>query len=528
MAIPKEPRQLMINIMYLVLTALLALNVSAEIFNAFKVVDKGLKESNSALKEANEKLPPVINKRAKATAEMEKYAERTGPAEQYAKEFADYIDEIVDYMIDQSGNKDGEVTQEGDYRNIKGVWELKGKKDKDITTRYLVGKDGQEGKGDEIKQKIEETRQKFLSLIDEADRPAFESKLSLEVDDETWKQSSKAKSWAEFNFKQMPLAATLPILHKFKNDALSSEAAVLNYLLGKVGGETVVLDQFTVVSAPKKSYIIKGEPFETEIFLSAAAGQSSKTDIKLSVNGANLNVNEEGIANWKTVPGSVGVKKYTAKATVTNPVTGETDEYTNSFEFEVGERSVNVAAEKMNVFYIGVDNPVSISAAGVSSNDLNVTGSGGGITLSPDGDGTYTVKVTQQGTAKITVSGGGLQPTDFEFRVKRIPDPVAQVGKTSGGTLGNGEFKAQQGVLAVLKNFDFDARCNIVGFKLVRAPKRQDVQIAVNSGAQYGGDARGLVNQAKPGDRFFFEEVKARCPGDKAARQINDMVFNIR
>ena len=101
MAIPKQPRQLMINIMYLVLTALLALNVSAEIFNAFKVVDNGLINANASLDRANEPLPAIINERSKKKKDFEKYAERTAPARQISKDLSDWIDnEIIDKLID--------------------------------------------------------------------------------------------------------------------------------------------------------------------------------------------------------------------------------------------------------------------------------------------------------------------------------------------------------------------------------------------------------------------------------------------
>jgi hypothetical protein len=94
--------------------------------------------------------------------------------------------------------------------------------------------------------------------------------------------------------------------------------------------------------------------------------------------------------------------------------------------------------------------------------------------------------------------------------------------------MGNGEFKAQQGVGAFLDNFDFDARCEIQGYNLVYVPKRQDPVESVNPGARYNAKSRRLVNQAKPGDIYYFENVKARCPGDRAGRNINSMVFKIK
>ena len=259
MSIPKEPRQLMINLMYLVLTALLALNVSAEIFNAFKLVDKGLTKSNAVLDAANEPIPGQVAKLAKKKPELQKYADRANPVREVSKEFVDYIESVKDYMIDASGNKNGQK-DEGDYKVINGVEQLKGKKNKDITTKYLVlGKKNQgiDPEGPKIKQKIIDTREKFLTFIDDADKQTFMSNIALEIDDESWKKSKDKKSWTDYNFRQMPVGALLPMFTKFQNDAKATEAAILNYLLSKVGGEDIVLDKFQVVSSPKKTYVIQ-------------------------------------------------------------------------------------------------------------------------------------------------------------------------------------------------------------------------------------------------------------------------------
>lgn len=521
MSIPKEPRQLMINIMYLVLTALLALNVSAEIFNAFKVVDKSMQKSNKALEEASNKLPQAIKDGAKKRESLAVYAERVDPTRQYAKEIDTYIQNIIDTMITTTGGylPDPETGQITDH--------LKGEKNKDVTTRILVDK----GVGEELKAKILEYREKFISLLDTADRATYGQDIALSVDDETWKKKKK-KSWSEMNFNHMPLQAALPILRKFQNDVKNSEATVLNYLATKVGTTTdVVLDKFTVVSAAKKSYVIKGEPYEADIFLSAFAGADSKTGISISVDGRSLPTDAEGVAKYTATASSVGVKKYSATVSVTNPVTNETQTFKKEFEYEVGERSVTISALKMNVFYIGVDNPLSVSAAGVPSNQVQVsmTGSGGG-SISKNADGTYNVRVTTPTKlgdfAYVNVAAPGLSDKK-EYRVKRIPDPVAKLSSSMGGVMNSGEFKAQKGLFAVLENFDFDAKCEIIGYQIVRVPRRQDPQVEPNKGGPYNGGARTLVDQAKAGDTYYFENVKAKCPGDASGRDINQLVFKI-
>src|SRR5690606_16500714 len=135
----------------------------------------------------------------------------------------------------------------------------------------------------------------------------------------------------DFNFRQMPVGALLPVFTKFQNDAKSTEAAILNYLLSKVGGEDIVLDKFQVVSSPKKTYVIKGEKFETDIFLSASASEATNTGVSISVNGSSLPVTD-GVATWTQTASETGVKKYNATITVTNPVTNEVSSYEGDFE----------------------------------------------------------------------------------------------------------------------------------------------------------------------------------------------------
>lgn len=527
MSIPKEPRQLMINIMYLVLTALLALNVSAEIFNAFKIVDKGLVKSNSALDKQNAALPASIKKSAKRDANLQKYADRVDSLRAISKDATTYFDSIIVQLIDQTGDKDG-VISDGDYVFKDGVRkDLKGKKNKDYATRILY--DG--GEGEKIKAKLEALKKSFASFADAEDQDSVFNTLAIEIDDQTWKQKKK-KNWSELMFKQMPVQAIIPIFRKFDNDVKASEATMLNYLASKVGlVEDVKLDKFNVTASPKKSYIIKGDPYEAEIFLTAFAGESSKTGINVSVNGKSLPINAEGKATYKVTPTSLGEKKYNAKISVTNPVTNETKVYENSFSYEVGERSVSVSPLKMNVFYIGVDNPIEVSAAGVPSSKVKASmGGAGNCTINKNGDGTYTVKckkpTRKNEYAKVNINAPGLQASR-DFRVKTIPTPVAKLSNSRGGKMKTGEFKVQTSVRADLEGFDFDVRCNISGFRLVRAPKRADVQISVNRGGKFTGDTKAIMMKATPGDRFFFENIKCKCPGDPGPRDLGTMTFLI-
>lgn len=516
MSIPKEPRQLMINLMYLVLTALLALNVSAEVMNAFFTLDRGIRNSNSIIDTANNLTMAQVDKQADAykSDSTMYYKANAHTSDSLTKAFVKYIDEIRKELYDAAGGP----SKKDPEQPLKI-------KDKDVTTRMFTMAPPQgKNRGPEIEKRIVEARKMYEQLCD--NNPTVSSALTLGIGEE-WKKTDK-KSWSDFTFLQMPVAAVYPILRKLENDARSSNAAVLNYCLNKVRGEDIVFDQFQPVVSASKGYVIRGEKYSAEVFLSAYSSTAGD-NTKILVNGGVLPM-KEGKAQYETTTSQIGTKKYNVEIQVTNPLTGKTDSYRKEFEYEVGERSVTVSADKMNVFYIGVENPVSVSAAGVSSNDLQVSISGGGGSIKKVGSANYIVEVTEQSNdVKVNISAPSIGLKDSKpFRAKRIPDPVAKLGNIPSGTVGNGEFRAQGGVAAHLDNFDFDARCVIQSFTLYRAEPRKDLQDAPNDGAKFGPKAQALVNQAKPGDRYTIQDVKARCPGDKAARAINALIFDIR
>ncbi len=193
---------------------------------------------------------------------------------------------------------------------------------------------------------------------------------------------------------------------------------------------------------------------------------------------------------------------------------------------------VSIFANKMDILYIGVDNPVTIAIPGVDPSDYQVSIDGIGTTkIAPVSGDQYNVTVTSPTRAgtfvEIKVSGTGLNQTK-QFRVKRIPDPIAILSRNKGGAIGNGEFKAQPGLSVTLEDFEFEANCKIQGFELTRIGKRQDPVSSVNRGARYNAKSERLVAAAKPGDNFIFTNIKAICPGDTAGRKINSIAFSIR
>jgi hypothetical protein len=197
--------------------------------------------------------------------------------------------------------------------------------------------------------------------------------------------------------------------------------------------------------------------------------------------------------------------------------------------------SVSIFSGKSNVFYIGVDNPLTLSLTGISADDVIVTvnGAGGG---SITGSGlNYIVNVTEQTSNdqfgsvtvkhKLTEEQIGL----YTFRVKRFPNPIAQLTNNSfDREIFSSDMKVQTGVMAVLQNFDFEVGCKIKSFNLIYIAKNQDPVKIFNEGGRFNSQSEQLVKSAKSGDIYIFSNVIGKCPGDVAGRMLNPLVFFIK
>lgn len=494
----------MINLMYIVLTALLALNVSAEVLHSFFSIDNSMSESNRLMDGSNRRLAAAIGEQAEAYSQFEPYKKKAERVQSSTKELFDLVAKMKAEIVEAAGGI-GE-----DDMPVR-------KADKDIPTRLMVT----EGRGETLKNKVIETRENLLSLIeDPAARASIGEAIPLKIN--AVPASSQKKDWAQFHFEQMPVAAVMPMLTKYQNDAKVAETAILNHFADQLNVTSVKPDRFVPVISTDKSYVIRGEEFKGEIFL--AAYSSTADNISVAVDGRPLQV-REGKAVFTSHPTSNGISEHQMTIRLTNPLTGETETYSKQFTYEVGERSVAVSLDKMNVFYVGVENPVSISAAGIPSSKMRVAATGVELTKKPNGK--YVAIPRKAGQASITVSGGGLQPTVFEYRVKRIPNPVIKLGDKTGGQIPVAHFKAQKGLIPVLENFDFKAKVKIRGFELVRI-RKGDAATANNRSGAYGTDAKRLVKKAQRGDIFYFDNIKVHCPGDDYDRKMPGLMFTLK
>ena len=504
MALGREtPRQRMIGILYLVLLALLALNVPDSILDAFKNINNSLETSKSNVNTAVQQLFAAFE-----NTKLKEEPARAKPIYDKAKKAQAIIGELDKYILSL---KEEFVKQGGGYDEEKG--DLVKRENEDISPNLMIN----EKKGTLLKDKINDTRAKLLALL----TPEEQKMVSFSLEAKNPEKSVNGKkSWEEINFGSgTPLTAAMTILTKIQTDAQNAESDVVKIILGKMDQAVVNLDKFAAVAVAPTSYLVQGQPYKAEVFLTAS---DSKSEPAISVNGSSLQIvdgkgvysaptNREGIFSWT---GVIKVKQ----------TDGSYKEYrTPQQTYQVARPSAVVSPDKMNVLYIGVNNPISVSAPGTPTDKVRVSMSAGSI--SSAGGGKYNVRVSSPGTAHISVSAevapGKTQTlSSTEFRVKRIPDPIAKFAGKTGGSMATVALKAQNALFAKLDNFDFDASFKVTKFTMILAKPRADAIVLSTSGGQLSSSMSSALNGIVPGTRVIFDNIVAVGP-DGTSRQLN-------
>jgi len=519
----------MINMMYLVLTALLALNVSVEVLNAFKTVNHSIEKSNLVIDQKNaltykaftaEKIDPQTAAKAKVWAP---------PAEQVQKLSADlskYLEDLKERLINESSPK---TNKEGHREYTEG--------NLDAATRIM----DKNGEGPKLYAKLKQFRLDLLAQIDPAKYPAESDKTKQELKDKmeqfsqslpldtrippsesgnTTVGSDSAKNWTIRYFHMTPTVAALTILSKFQSDVKNSESQVVDFLHKQVGEVKVIFDKFEPLVSPSATYLMPGDELEVKAGIGAFSAAAKP---KITINGATLPVGDDGTADWKSKVSSTGTVN--VKIEYTKP-DGTIGTITKDVKYTVGQPSgASVFLEKMNVLYIAEDNPMKISGGSVGREKVHVSFTNGEISHT-EGDSWVAVPKTP-GTGYVIVNAEGKE-TKFEMRIKYLPNPTGFVGPKMGGAMSSAEFKAMGGVIAKLENSDFQSTWKVVGYKVAAlgGPINSYAE-AANEGNRWTGKAAELIQRCGPGTNVFFDQVRVTGK-DGRIRELPPMVFNLK
>ncbi|WP_026751003.1 gliding motility protein GldM [Sediminibacterium sp. C3] len=499
MALPKEPRQKMINMMYLVLTALLALNVSSEILNAFKTVDKSLMTATGVAEKKNSEIFKSFQKKVEDPTTREK-AEIWLPKAQKAKALSDEVYNYIEALK-------AELKKEAGLKMVDGKEDFK-EDDLDAATRLFISAPPTgKAKGKELYDKLKNFKDQLLA-IDPEMKADIAANLPLDLPEV--KSEKDKEEWAYTFFHMTPTVAAITILSKFQNDIKNSESEAVEYCHKEIGEVELVYDQFQAIANANASYIMPGE----EIIINAGVGAfNSASQPKVSVDGASATPTADGSFEYKFRPNASGSKNVTISFVKPD---GTTASVTKEIKYTVGVPSgLVVSTDKTRVFYQGLENPLSVTG-GSGDEKVSVNVEGAGISYRKAGPGQYIVTASNLGSATV-IATDGKNSQRIVIPVKRVPNPMASVGGKSGGPIAANAFRVQRGVVAELKDFVFEGvKYEVVSFTLIctgRGFEESGFGIAEVSGAYFNAEAKALLNRCQAGSTVVIDEIKVSGPG---------------
>jgi gliding motility-associated protein GldM len=516
MALPAEPRQKMINLMYLVLTALLALNVSAEILNAFKTVDRSLVTTNTTINGSTGTIMASFQEKLSDPQSAAKAAEwkpKADAAVNLTRSLNDYIDGLKKQILAGAGFdpvKNGDSTYKEDNQ--------------DVATRIMV----EEGKGKELKAKLEQYKKDMAGVSPQLSSQINNILKQIDLNTPQTKSSGHGgnnDSWEAVYFRMVPTVAAITMLSKFQNDVKTTENKIVSLFHEQVGQVKVRFNKFAAIVGQSSNYLMPGQ----ELTINAGVGAFS-TDARpqISIGGVGVPVSENGVALWKTTASAIGTRTVPINIRYIDQ-DGNPQTINETISYTVGQANASIALDKMNVLYMGVDNPVSIAASGGGDDKVQASISGGGGSLTKVGPGKYIARVNSiTDDCRITVSVDGKVAGASMFRVRTIPDPVATVGNfASGENVNAGAFRSQAGVGAYIKDFPFDLKYSVQSFVLEMDTEDGDIEEAAVQGNTWNAKAQRMVARAKPGQLVTIRDIRAIGP-DGRTRRLPGLYYTLK
>jgi gliding motility-associated protein GldM len=527
----ETPRQKMIGMMYLVLTALLALNVSKDILNAFLVVNESMEVTNEKFSGKIEDTYIDFNNQYQLNkAKVGPFWEDAQKVRDYTREMIEYVDSIKYVVIAKT---EGITVEEA---KVTPLEQINAKDNYDKPTNFFIGGDINRGEAFTLNKRIVDYKDKMLRIIDEDDRANFN--LGLETDGDYRNAEGAPEKWENHYFYHTILAADVTILNKIKAELYNAEIDVVNYLYSSISAEDFKFDQIDAKVIPKSSYVFQGDEYEAEILVAA---YDSKTNPEVyilegadslpsnRIEQARLIEGEEGVVRLKLPANSLGTKKYAGIVRMVNPG-GVTEDYYFSHDYIVAKASATISATKMNVFYRGVDNPVSISASGKADAQIHPEMAGGNISRSDEG---WIVNNLSNNIIETTVkvyaddNGGRKFMGEGFFRVKRLPDPIGRIPGATSGKITKNKLLANPFLICQMPDYvDFKYDFKVISFTMI-VPQGGGYMVQEKSESQMFTDKmKNVIQTVRSNDIIVFQDIKVRGP--EGSRKIEDINITIQ
>lgn len=489
-----SPRQKMVNLMYLVFIAMLALNMSKEVLSAFGLMNEKFDAANLSAESMNASMLQALDKKAGEDAHFIQAAADAKKVAEISKNFYEYLgtlkaDATEGVEVDEETGKlpyeamdKGPVIDEGWFEG--DGYSTKGKEIVNQFSKYVADMKAAVGNNSKLKGVIDEISSKFTTA---------------DVKD----SEGVTKMYLDYHFKGFPAIASLTKITSFQNDVKKAEADIYSILLGKAAVEASSMKNFTALVVLDKNAYYQGEKVTGKVVLGKYDANTKPTSFQ---GPGKL---ENGQAKISLTAGGVGEQKINGKFTFVQD--GETIPLAFEGKYVVVPRpnSATISADKMNVVYRGVSNPMSISFAGVSADKVSASGPG----LKSVGGGKYVMNPGAGNEAIISVTGtlpDGSKVTDQKkFRIKGIPGPVGTIRGEMGVVKGPKSSLEISTVGAKLVDFDFEVGLDVVGFNF----KVTGQPTVVVPGNKLNAQCKAVLAKAGRGDQVTISEIKTKLVG---------------
>lgn len=514
---PETPRQRMIGMMYLVLTAMLALNVSTDILNGFTMVDNSLHSSIAATDTRNEKLYRDFKAANEANPEKtQEWFDKAAEVQKRADSLYNYIQnfkERIAILADGQKRVDGFKAQ-----GIDPTMHIEANSNLDVTGQYAIV----QGNGTILKQTVAYYRDYAAELAenDAELRNAIQTALATERGYNAHEKDSC--DWEVAVFDGMPVGASITILTKMQNDVRTTEGQLIQYLMDRTDAGDLRVNKLNAYVIPNSNYVIRGGKYTAQIIL-AAVDSTQRPEYYIE----GQRINDQGI--YEAAATGVGLKKYSGYIAYQNPLTGAMENLNFQSEYSVGEPAVTISNTDLNIMYRKYENKFSISVPGVSNDKVKVSVSGAQVKQ----QGGLWVIVPGENAKSVTINvsaelDGKMQPMGSrEYRVKALPNPQAWFSaKEKEYTTGNIALSTlTHSSGAITASYGPDGLLNLP-FKVTSFRAIINGMTSQSNGNKFTPDQLKQIGKLKKGGVVIIQDARAVGPGGQEMR-LAPLVFTL-
>lgn len=503
---PVTPRQKMINLMYIVLMAMLALNVSSDVLKGFTLIGDSLRRTtDNAMKENLDLYHDFAEQYKGNPTKVKPWYDKAMQVKHMSDSLYDFAGQLRWAIARECDGQDGNPDN------------LSNKEDLEAASHIMLAP--KRGQGKKLFDAITSFRQRILALVtDPRQRAIIASNLSTEV---PRSEDNIGKNWEQYMFEEMPSVAAVTMLAKLQSDVRKAENEVIHSLLANIDIKDIRVNEINAYVAAEATTLYPGETFRSKIFM-AAVDTTQRPEIY--VNGRRIS--SDGNYNFTVnSPGQYSFSGYILMPNADGDVIRRN--FTQKYNVIAPPQGATVAADLMNMLYAGYNNPISVTASGIPASQVHLSMTGG--TLTSTGPGKYTARPTQVGsevtfTVSGTVNGRVQNMGAFTFKVRKLPDPTAylQVGSNRffHGRLAKASLLGVTKLNAAIDDGLLDIPFRVVSFETVFADRMGNLRPEPSSGDNFTENQRNLMRELRRGQRFYISNVKAVGP-DGITRTLN-------